>query len=138
MDALLRQVAGDLGPGVVGAEGFLVDVFLEDVAQHVGVDLVGVASGGVVQVPGEAGEQIKDALEGRVGHAQGGAQAQGAVGVQLQFVGQEQAAIQVRDAAGEGLGGRAAVGLGLGEGFEEQRGQEFAVEPIGATLLALL
>jgi hypothetical protein len=40
VDGALAEVAGDLGAGVVGAKGFLVDVLLDDVAQDVRVDFV--------------------------------------------------------------------------------------------------
>ncbi len=137
VDAALGQVAGDFGPGVVGAKGFLVDVLLEDVAQHVGVDLVGVAAGRVVQVPGEAGKEVEDAFKRSIGHAQGGAHARGVVGVQLQLVVQEQAAVQVGHLAGEGFGCGAAVGLGFGEGFKKQGVTELAKKTVFAAHLAL-
>jgi hypothetical protein len=50
---------------------------------------------------------------------------------------QEQTAVEIRDLAGEGLGGRAPIRLGLGEGFEEQGLQELAEKAVGAALLAL-
>ena len=40
VDGALAQVAGHFRARVVSAEFLLVDVFLEDVAEHVGVDLV--------------------------------------------------------------------------------------------------
>ena len=137
VDAALGEVAGDLGPGVVRAERLLVDVLLEDVAQHVGVDLVGVAAGRVVEVPGEGGEDAEHALERRVGDAQRGAHARLVVGVELELVVQEQAAVQVGHAAGELARQHRAVDLGLGEGLEEQGIQELAEEAIDATLAAL-
>ena len=101
MDAALGQVAGDFGPGVVGAKGFLVDVFFKDIAQHIGVDFVGVAAGRVVQMPGEGGKHLEDADEGRVGDAQAAAQPGLMLGIQLQLVVQEQPAVEVGHLAGE-------------------------------------
>ncbi len=138
MDAAVSQVAGDFGPGVVGAEGFLVDVFLKDIAQHVGVDFVRTAAGGVVQVPGETGKKVKDAFECRVGHMQRFAKAQGVVSVLFQLVGQKQAAVKVGDLPRECLGLWAAVGLGLGKGFKKQGGQKLAIEKVGTALLTYL
>ena len=47
-DGVAGDVAGDVFLGVVGAHLLLVDVLFEDVAQHVGIDFVVVASGPVV------------------------------------------------------------------------------------------
>ena len=69
VDGLLAKVLGDLGAGVVGAEFLLVDVFLEDVAEHVRVDLVVVAAGRVVEVPGVALEEGEEIFERLVGNA---------------------------------------------------------------------
>ena len=55
------------GAGVVGAKSLLVDVFLENVAQHVGVDFVVLAAGRVVEVPGVAIEEVEEVVEGPVG-----------------------------------------------------------------------
>ena len=58
-DGALGEVAGDLGPGVVGAERLLVDVFLEDVAKDIGIDFVVFAAGRIVEVPGVAIEEAR-------------------------------------------------------------------------------
>ena len=130
VDGPLAEVLGDLRPGVVGAERLLVDVLLEDVAQHVGVDLVVLAAGGVVEVPGVAGEQGEEVLECLVGHVELGI-------VLLDVVRQEQAAVEVLDRA-ESLSGLGRPLLfGLGEALEEQQLQEAAEEPVLAGLLAL-
>ena len=50
-DGVAADVAGDVLLGVVGAHLFLVDVFFEDVAEHIGVDLVVIAQGAVVEMP---------------------------------------------------------------------------------------
>ncbi len=63
VDGLLAKVAGDFRSGVVSAEFFLVDVFLEDVAEDVGIDFVVVATGRVVEIPGVALEESEEVLE---------------------------------------------------------------------------
>ena len=40
VDAALAEVFGDLAASVIGAESLLVDIFLEDITQHIGVDFV--------------------------------------------------------------------------------------------------
>ncbi len=70
-DRVLADVVGDVFLGVVGAHLLLVDVLLEDVAQHVGVDLVVVAQWAVVQMPLILVEEVEEALEGRVGDLDG-------------------------------------------------------------------
>ena len=92
MDRPFAEILGDLGPGVVCAEGLLVDVLLEDVAEHVGVDLVVLAAGRVVEVPGVAVEEVEQVLEGPIGD----------VDLRvflLDLVRQEQAAVEVLDLA---------------------------------------
>ena len=68
MNRPLAEILGDFGAGVIGAEGFLVDVLLEDVAEHVGVDFVVLAARRVVEVPGVAVEEVEEVLERLVGH----------------------------------------------------------------------
>jgi hypothetical protein len=61
---------------------------------------------------------------------QAGADTWLAVGVEFQFVMQEQAAVEKRDAAGQGFGLRATLIFGPGEGIEEQGVEEFAEEAV--------
>ena len=56
----------DLGAGVIGAEGFLVDVLFKNVTEHVRVNLVVLAPRRVVKVPGIAVEQVEEVLEGAI------------------------------------------------------------------------
>jgi hypothetical protein len=51
MDGAFAEVLGDLGASIVGAERLLVDVLLKDVAQDVGVDLIVLAAGRIVEIP---------------------------------------------------------------------------------------
>src|SRR5207244_1656945 len=71
VDGLLAEVLGDFGTGVVRAKFLLVDVFLEDVTEYVGVDLVVVVSRSVVEMPRVPVEQGKDVREGFVSDANG-------------------------------------------------------------------
>ena len=66
-DGVAGDVAGDVLLGVVGAHLLLVDVLFEDVAEDVGVDLVVLPVGPLVEVPAVAVEEVEDALEGGVG-----------------------------------------------------------------------
>ena len=68
-DGVAGDVAGDVLLGVVGPHLFLVDVLLEDVAEHVRVDLVVLPVGSLVQMPAVAVKELKDSLEGLVGDA---------------------------------------------------------------------
>ena len=60
MDGLLAEVLRDFRPGVVRTELLLVDVLLENIAEHIGVDLVGLSAGSVIQVPGIYLEQSEN------------------------------------------------------------------------------
>ena len=48
---------------VIAIIGILIDVFFEDVAQHVGVDLLVIVERPIVQVPLIGVEEIKNSLE---------------------------------------------------------------------------
>ena len=87
-----RDVAGDVLLGVVGAHLFLVDVFLEDIAEDVRVDLVVFPVRPLVQVPAVAVEEVEDPLERFVGDADVGV-------VAFQVVNIEQAAVEEGDVA---------------------------------------
>ena len=62
----MGDVAGDVFLGVVRAHLLLVDVFLEDVAQHVGVDLAVVAQRALVQTPVIGVEEVEEPDERQV------------------------------------------------------------------------
>jgi len=68
VDGALAEVFGDFRPGVVSAEGFLVDVLLEDVAENVGIDLVVIALWRIVQIPRVAAEQREQVFESLIRH----------------------------------------------------------------------
>ena len=70
-DRVLADVVGDVLLGVVGPHLLLVDVLLEDVAQHIGVDLVVGAQRALVEVPVVRVEEVEELLEGRVGDLDG-------------------------------------------------------------------
>ena len=72
MDGPPTEVFGNLGSGIIGAKGLLVDVLLEDVPQHVRVNFIVVAAGRVIEVPGIALEEIENVLEGLVGTSMSG------------------------------------------------------------------
>ena len=63
---VLRNVFGDVLLGVVGTHLLLVGVFLEDVAEHLRVNLIAIAQRAVVEVPLVGIEESEDLLEGTV------------------------------------------------------------------------
>ena len=69
-DGVFADVFGDVFLRVIRPHLFLVDVFLEDVAEHVGIDflLVAARSGCSIKMPMVFVEIIEDALEGLVGN----------------------------------------------------------------------
>ena len=90
MDRLFAEILRDLSPRVVRAESLLVDVLLEDVAQYVGVDLVVLAAGRVVEMPGVTVEEVEQILECAIGNSDLGV-------LLLDSVPEEQAAVEVLD-----------------------------------------
>ena len=120
-DCVAADVAGDVLLGVVGAHLLLVDVLFEDVAEHVGVDLVVVAQGPVVEVPLVGVEEVEDLLEGVVRDVDVRVAA-------LQFVDVEEAAVEVGDLTDQGDQVRVAFGLGLAQPLVEQFQKEAVVE----------
>ena len=64
---VLADVLGDVLLRVVGPHLLLVDVLLEDVAEHIGVDLVVGAQRALVEMPLVLVEEVEDALEGSSG-----------------------------------------------------------------------
>ena len=111
-DGVAADVAGDVLLGVVGAHLLLVDVFFENVAEHVGVDLVVLAQGAVVEVPLVGVEEVEDLLESVVGDVDAGI-------VALQLVHVEETAVEVGDFAEQYSQLRFSVGLGLAQPLVE-------------------
>ncbi|OQB92162.1 MAG: hypothetical protein BWX84_01071 [Verrucomicrobia bacterium ADurb.Bin118] len=120
-DRVAAHVAGDVLLRIVRAHLFLVDVLLEDEAEHVRVDLVIVAQRAFVQMPLILIEIIEDALERAIGNLDS------TVGL-LDDVRLKKTAIQVGDAAEQVLEFRRA-GLAA-QPFMEQSQQEVAVERV--------
>ena len=112
-DGVAADVAGDVFLRVVGAHLLLVDVLLEDVAQHVWIDLVVVAQRAVVKVPLVGVEEIEDLLERFVWNVD-------VLIVAFQVVNVEQATVQVRDAAEQIDQRRVAGRFRLTKPFVEQ------------------
>ncbi len=136
VDGLLAEVIGDFRAGVVGSEFLLVDVFLEDVAEHVGVDLAVVAARGVVERPGVAGEEGEEIREDGVRDGDGGVglREKGiALDASFDAVGEEEAAVEIRDVAERDAGDGFALALGLGEALEKEIPQEACEETVRST-----
>ncbi len=98
----------------------MVDVFLEDVAEHVWVDLVVVSAGGVVEVPGVALEEGEEVFEGFVGDAD-------LCVIHLDAMWKKEAAVEKLDLAEKFLCGSTAFFLGFRKAFEEKRIEEARV-----------
>ena len=130
----LAKVAGHLRARVVSAEFLLVDVFLEDVAEHVGIDFVGLTAGRVVEIPRVAAKEIENVLKRAVGNDD--ARLVGEAVIELDMMRQDQAAVEVADFSEQGVGFRAAGGFGFGETFKEQCLQEYGIEFVRAQFLA--
>ena len=62
-DRVAGYVAGDVLPSVVGPHLLLVDVLLEDISEHVWVDLIVLTVGPLVKVPAIFVEEVEDSLE---------------------------------------------------------------------------
>ena len=122
-DGVAADVAGDVLLGVVGPHLLLVDVLLEDVAEHVGVDLLVVAQRPVVEVPVKLVEECEYLLERLVGDADVGI-------VALQVMDVEQAAVQVGDTPEQFRQVGGAVDRGLPQALVEEPQQEQPVEAV--------
>jgi len=112
---------------VVRALLFLVDELLEDVAEDVGVDLVRVRAGPVVEVPLVGVEQVEDLSERVV--------ADGDLVLRLDRVDGEDAAVDVRDVADERVDDLVVDLLAGGaEAVVEQRDEQVPVELVEVAL----
>ena len=120
-DGIAADVAGDVLLGVVGPHLLLVDVFFEDVAEHVGVDLIVVAEGAVVEMPLVGVEEGEDLLECFVGDVDLRV-------IALQVMHVKKAAVEVGDAAEQRGQFRGAVGFRQPQPLVEQFDKEDAVE----------
>ena len=129
-DRVLADVFGDVFLGVVRPHLLLVDVLLEDVAEHVGVDLVVGAQRALVEVPLVLVEEVEDALEGLVGNLDVWRMRC------FELVHLEEAAVEIRDCAEQLFQLRRCASCAA-EPFVEQAQQEVAVEGI-ELVLALL
>jgi hypothetical protein len=88
-DCILGNVLGDVFLGVVRTHLFLVDVLLEDVADHIGVDLVVGAEGPLIKMPAIVIKEVEELFECLVRNVD--------VGILfLKLVNLEEAAIQIR------------------------------------------
>ena len=68
MDRMFAQVLRNFGARIIGSKRLLVDIFLEDIAEHVRADFVVTASRRVVEIPGVASEQPEQVLKCQVGN----------------------------------------------------------------------
>ena len=66
-DSVFADVLGDVLFGIVGPHLLLVDILLEDVAEHIGVDLAVAAQRAIIQVPVELIEEREELLKRLVG-----------------------------------------------------------------------
>jgi hypothetical protein len=121
--------------GVVGSHLLLllllVDVLLEDIAQHIRVDLVVRAQGTLVQMPSVAVEEVEQPLERLVGDRDLRV-------VLLQAMDVEQSAVHVRDGAQQVVESFFPLGGRLVQSFVEQPQQEVLVERVEPVLAVLL
>ena len=120
-DGIAGDVAGDVLLGVVGAHLLLVDVFLEDVAENVGIDFVVSTQRALVEVPLVGVEEAEDLLEGGVRDLNVGI-------LLLQFVHIEQAAVEIGNRTKQLIEVLLAVGGWLAQPFMKEPDQEIAVE----------
>ena len=115
MTVFLRDVAGDVLLGVVGPHLLLVDVLLEDVAEHVGVDLVvRCAAGGRRGATGSGRRSRRAARRPRRGCRSSAVRL-------LDLVLREEAAVEVGDLAQQACRAPASRSSGLREALEEER-----------------
>ena len=133
-DSIFADVFGDVLLRVIRPHLFLVDVFLEDVAEDIGIDLVVGAKRAFVQMPLVLVEVIEDALEGFVGNLDVLAVAFGP----FEFMHVEQAAVEIRDVAEQFFQVGRAILAAFAEAFVEQAEQEVAVEGIELVLALFL
>ncbi len=128
-NGVLADVLGDVFLGVVGPHLLLVDIFLEDVADDVRVDLVVGAKGPFVEVPGVLIEEVEQLFEGLVGDVD--------IGVAFfKLMDLEKAAVEIGDLAEEfcQVGVELALIGGFAKAVVEEAEQEVAVKRLKLVL----
>ena len=112
--------------GVIRPHLFLVDVFLEDIAEDIWVDLVVFAQWALIKMPLVFVEVVEDTFEGFVGNRDGFT-----VALRLfEFMYVEQAAVEIGNVAEELFEVGRAVFAAFAKAFVEEPKQEIAVESI--------
>ena len=66
-DRILAVVFGDIFLGVIRAHLLLIDVLLEDVTQHIGIDLIPFLEHAFIQMPAIAIKELKELVKGFIG-----------------------------------------------------------------------
>ena len=127
MNGALAEVVGDFRAGVVGTEGFIVDVLFEDVAEHIRVDFIVFPAGDIVEIPTEAGEEVERGGERIIRPVD---RCAGKAGGLFDGMFEEQPAVEIADVAEDGLGGGGTFIFRFGKTFEEKQGEEIAVEAV--------
>ena len=130
-DGVAADVAGDVFLRIVRPHLFLVDVLLENVAEHVRVDLVVVAERAVVEMPVVRVEKRENLFKRLVGNVNLRV-------VLLQIMHLEQTAVEIRDFAEQGRQLGRAVSFGLPQALVKQPQQEQPVETEKVALALLL
>ena len=130
----LADVFGDVLLRVIRPHLFLVDVFLEDVAEDIGIDFIVVAERAFVEMPLVLIEIIEDALERFVGNLDVLAVAFGL----FKFMHVEQAAVEIRDVAEQFFQVGRAIFAAFAEAFVEQPEQEVTVKRVELVLALFL
>src|SRR6266581_202322 len=131
MDSLLAQVFGDLWSSVISTEFFLVDVFLEDVAENGRINLSIVAPRHVVKTPRKISEQSENVVECGIGNLNSGewpSHQDVTLNALFYSVWQKQTAIQIWNIAKRDFSNQLALSLGLGETFEEKVAKKVRIE----------
>src|SRR5260370_2211696 len=128
-DGTFADVLGDVFFGIVGPHLLLVDVFLEDVAEHGGLDLAIAAQRAVIQVPVELIEEREELFKRLVGDGDLRVRA-------LQHMRVEKASIEIRHLAQQRFEFRCM--LALAQSFVKEVQQEVAVEGMELSLSPFL
>jgi len=126
----LAKVLSDFRAGVVRTKCLLVDVFLKDVAENVGIDFVVLAAGRIVQIPRVPLKKGVQVLEGFIRDSD-------LRPPLFDGMGQKQATVEVLDFPQQFVGLRVAFIFRLGKAFEEQGFQELLIVRVAALLAGL-
>ena len=129
-DGVATYVLRDVLLGVVGPHlGTVVDVLLENVAQHVGIDVAACGRHAVIEMPVPFVEEIEETAESLIGNVKSGI-------VLLYLVNIEHAAVQIGDAPIDGF--KRLVVVGCVQSIVEQADEESFVELVEEAVLALV